>query len=111
DVPASKITLLIGAVSVMKWIERVLFSANHMSMRIIRIIFNISVPPHCNMKIQAYSRNATHYHRKASMARTFRYTSLALTISAAILLSACDNKDNDPAGTVPSDHRVRCRRT
>ncbi len=37
------------------------------------------------------------------MARTFRYTSLALTISAAILLSACDNgKDNDPIAQSPA---------
>ena len=35
------------------------------------------------------------------MARTFRYTTLALTISAAVLLSACDN-NQDPVAQSPA---------
>ncbi len=36
------------------------------------------------------------------MARTFRYTTLALTISAAVLLSACDNNQDDPVAQLPA---------
>ena len=36
------------------------------------------------------------------MARTFRYTTLALTISAAVLLSACDNNQDDPVAQSPA---------